>query len=214
MDPFFWVLIAGAFILGVALGAAFMWYSSTRRSRQLKSHFGPEYDRTVAMTGDRELAEAELHQREQRVRSFDITPLHESERVAFGDRWRLVQSRFVDEPEQAVAEADGLIKEVMHTRGYPVEHFEQQAADLSVDYPRVVEHYRAAHDIAMRSARGEASTEDLRQAMVHYRALFADLVGASDDDRLRTTQEIREDRHVRENAPRRSTLPRGEREQR
>lgn len=214
MDPFFWVLLAGALILGIALGAAFMWYSSTRRSRQLKTHFGPEYDRMVERTGDRQVAEAELHQREQRVRTFDITPLHEHERVAYGDRWRLVQSRFVDEPEQAVAEADGLIKEVMHTRGYPVEHFEQQAADLSVDHPKVVENYRAAHEIALLSERREASTEDLRQAMVHFRALFADLVGSSDEDRSRTTQEIREDRNVRENAPRRSPLARGEREQR
>jgi hypothetical protein len=152
--------------------------SRRRRSEHLKSHFGREYEHALETKGDRGKAEAELAEREKRVEKLDIRPLSESEQQRFFDRWTEVQARFVDDPPRAVAFADALLAEVMKTRGYPVSDFEQRAGDISVDHPKVVEHYRAGHDIAMRHERGQASTEDMRQAMIHYRALFDHLVGA------------------------------------
>lgn len=148
-----------------------------RRTEQLRSEFGPEYDRALSESGTRSRAEATLRKRKLRVERLRIRPLAPADIARFRDAWRRVQTRFVDDPKGALTEADQLLGEVMATRGYPVADFNQRAADISVDHPRVVEHYRAAHDIALRHARGEASTEDLRQAMIHYRTLFDDLVG-------------------------------------
>ena len=148
-----------------------------RRSEHLKSRFGPEYDHEVEEKGSRGKAEAELARREKRVEKLHIVPLEPAARQQFTERWTDVQAKFVDDPVRAVAYADALLAEVMSARGYPVGDFDQRAGDISVDHPKVVEHYRAGHDVAVRHERGEAGTEDLRQAMIHYRALFDELVG-------------------------------------
>jgi hypothetical protein len=147
-----------------------------RRSRRLRDKFGPEYDRTVAEAGDRREAEATLQERTERRQQLDIVPLDPAARDRYVEAWRQTQARFVDEPAEATREADRLITELMRERGYPVEDFEQRAADVSVDHPQVVDDYRAAHAIAAANERSEASTEDLRQALVHYRSLFEELL--------------------------------------
>jgi hypothetical protein len=147
-----------------------------RRSDALHSKFGPEYERLVRQHGGARQAESELATRMDRVKHLHIKPLDEEHRHRFADAWRADQARFVDDPKGAVVEADRLVADLMQFRGYPVGDFEQRAADVSVDHPHVVENYRVAHDIAVRQQRGEASTEDLRVAMVHYRALFEDLL--------------------------------------
>jgi len=171
-------LIVVAVVIVVALIAAGLMWARRRRTEHLRDRFGPEYDRAVDAKGGRSKAEAELAEREKRVEKLDIRPLGPSERRDFIRRWTEVQARFVDDPPRSVAFADALLGEVMKARGYPVSDFEQRAGDISVDHPRIVEHYRTAHHIAVRHERGEASTEDLRQAMIHYRALFDELVGA------------------------------------
>jgi hypothetical protein len=148
-----------------------------QRTEKLRSRFGPEYDRALQDTGDKGRAETELEKRRKRVEGLTIRPLTREDRTRFTEAWTKVQARFVDDPKGAVTEADQLLGEVMSRRGYPVGDFEQRADDVSVNHPNVVENYRKGHAIAVRHARGEAGTEDLRQAMIHYRALFADLVG-------------------------------------
>jgi hypothetical protein len=165
-----------AVVIVVAIVAVFA--ARRRRSAHLKEHFGPEYERAVAEAGSPSKAEAELAEREKRVDKLDIRPLDHAERDDFMRRWAEVQARFVDDPPRSVAFADALLGEVMKARGYPVSDFDQRAGDISVEHPHVVEHYRTAHEIAVRHERGQASTEDLRQAMIHYRALFDELVGA------------------------------------
>ena len=147
-----------------------------RRTSQLRGQFGPEYERALEESGGRRKAEAELADRAKRVQGFTIKPLAPGDRERYGARWTTVQGEFVDNPEVAVTQASALLTEVMAARGYPTGDFEQQSADLSVDHPVFVQNYRAAHDISLRHAQGEANTEDLRQAMIHYRALFDDLV--------------------------------------
>lgn len=171
-----WIIV-GIVVLAVLVVGAILW-SRRARSEHLKDHFGPEYDRAVEAKGDRAKAEADLAEREKRVKKLDIRPLEPAERREFAQRWDDVQARFVDDPARAVSFADALIGDVMKTRGYPVTDFEQRAGDISVDHPVVVEHYHEAHEIALRHEGGDASTEDLRQAMIHYRALFDNLVGA------------------------------------
>jgi hypothetical protein len=162
------VLIAGI--------VAFLLYRK-RRTARLRTQFGgAEYARAVQKGGDRRHAEAGLEERTQRVQGFHIQLLAAGDRARFVESWRGIQSRFVDGPAGAVTEADQLLGDVMSTRGYPVSNFEQRAADISVDHPLVLENYRTAHEIALRQTRGEANTEDLRQAMVHYRTLFEELV--------------------------------------
>jgi hypothetical protein len=150
-------------------------YARSRRSTHLRSRFGPQYDRAVEESGGRGKAEADLHKLEKRVEKFDIRPLSATERDRFVSSWRDIQANFVENPETAVSRADQLLGEVMQTRGYPVGDFDQRAADLSVDHPVVVENYRAAHEIALRHGRGQSTTEDLRQAMIHFRTLFDEL---------------------------------------
>jgi len=160
-------------VILIALGLiALLW---RRRSRRLKQQFGPEYEHATRKYGDARKAEAELAAREKRVRKLEIRPLTQGEQSRFAEGWRKIQARFVDEPSKALSEADGLIKEVMQTRGYPVGDFAQRAADGSVDHPNVVRNYRAGREIAARNKSGKATTENLRQAMMHYRSLFEEL---------------------------------------
>jgi hypothetical protein len=173
-------------VVAIAALAAVGWLVwQRRRSDELKTRYGPEYERAVHDLGDRRKAESELIKREERVKQLEIRPLGDQERSRFASDWRAVQGRFVDDPKGAVTEADRLVEDTMKVRGYPVSDFDQQAADLSVHHPRVVDNYRAARDIARRHRRGEASTEDLRQAMVYYRELFVDLL----EDREHAKQE-------------------------
>jgi hypothetical protein len=168
-------LVAAAVVLVLLVAAMVMW-TGRRRSAGLKARFGPEYARTVDAVGNERKAEALLHARERRVASYTLKMLPPELRDHFIESWKKVQAQFVDDPRYAVTRADDLLGEVMSARGYPVKDFEQQASDLSVDHAEIVQNYRAAHDIAVRHGRGEAGTEEMRMAMIHYRALFDDLV--------------------------------------
>ena len=172
------IVVVATFVVGLIIVAIAVWLSHRkRRSERLRTQFGgSEYDRAVKEDG-RRLAEAGLNERTARVESLNIRPLAQGDRSRFVELWRRVEARFVDGPGGAVTEADQLLGDVMSTRGYPVSDFEQRAADISVDHPLVLENYRTAHDIALRQRKGEANTEDLRQAMIHYRTLFEELVG-------------------------------------
>jgi hypothetical protein len=177
MDSSTAITIAVVLVAVIVVGALAIITMRRRRTHQLQSRFGPEYERAVNDVGDRRRAEMELHEREKRVHKLEIRPLSASERDRYVITWRAIQAEFVDQPKQALAKADDLLTDVMKTRGYPTEAFEQQAADLSVDHPSVVQNYRAGREIAVRHKLGEAGTEDLRQAMIHFRALFDELVG-------------------------------------
>ncbi len=168
----------------VVVAAILIWlYLSRRRSQRLRQRFGPEYERVTRRQGDTRAAEKVLEMRARRVEKLDIRPLNREEAVHFAEQWKRVQSRFVDDPAGAVSEADWLVTEVMRARGYPMADFEERAADISVDHPVLVENYRAGHEIALRHGRGEASTEDLRNAVVHYRSLFNELLQAPEPER-------------------------------
>jgi hypothetical protein len=161
----------------LALVAVGVWlYSRKRQSERLIQRFGPEYGRTVDELGSRTKAESELRERENRVKNLDIVSLAPEEAARFSQAWKTLQGRFVDNPKGVLIEADQLVRELMQLRGYPMGDFERRAADISVDHPAVVDHYRAAQAIAMRDRRGEADTEELRRAVVHYRALFDELL--------------------------------------
>jgi len=159
------ILVVAAFVLG-----------QQRRTQRLRDRFGSEYQRTVARTGDRRAGEAELAEREQRRSRFKVVELEPSARQRYAEAWRATQGKFVDDPVAATREADELVTKVMRDRGYPVDDFDQQADDVSVDHPGVAENYRAAHAVSLANARGLASTDDLRQAFVHYRSLFEELL--------------------------------------
>ena len=170
------VLIAALVVVLAAVIAAFL-LQRKRRTKRLRTQFGsPEYARAVEQGGNRRKAEARLEERAERVEAFHVRPLSSGDRERFLESWRGLQARFVDGPAGAVSEADRLLGDVMSTRGYPVADFQQRVADISVDHPLVLESYRAAHEIALRQMGGKATTEDLRQAMVHYRTLFEELV--------------------------------------
>jgi len=164
-----------ALVVIVVVGGI-VWMMMQRRSEELRKRFGPEYDRVITERGDARQAESELAARQKRVERLDLHSLDPAERERFIDAWQSTQSHFVDAPTEAIKDADRLVSEVMRARGYPVGDFEQRAADISVDHPVVVENYRAARAIALANERGEAGTEELRQAIVHYRALFEDLL--------------------------------------
>ena len=179
-------------IVGVAVVVAVaLWFAlRKRRTEQLRTRFGPEYDRTVREAHTVREGEATLIERQTRVERLHIRPLSPEDTQRFAQSWRDVQAKFVDDPRGAIVDADRLVGEVMRARGYPVGDFEQRVADISVDHPNVVMNYRAARDIVRDHASGHASTEDLRQAMVHFRALFADLLGvpvttAADEQRAK-----------------------------
>jgi hypothetical protein len=170
-----WIILVGAAVLALIAFVGWLFYQK-RQSRRLQQRFGPEYGRTVDELGTRTKAESELKAREKRVERFHIVPLVPSEAARFSEAWKVLQGRFVDNPKGVVVQADLLVRELMLKRGYPMGDFERRAADISVDHPAVVDHYRAAQAIAVRDERGEADTEELRKAVVHYRALFDELL--------------------------------------
>lgn len=179
MAGWLWAVIIVGAIVVVAL---VVWQSlKTRRTKTLQGRFGSEYDRTLESAESKRDAEADLAARAERRDSFDIKPLPAGARERYATEWERVQARFVDDPQGAVSEADGLIQSVMSDRGYPVDDFDQRAADLSVDHPDVVENYREGHRFARAAALGDGTTEELRRAMQHYRALFDELLGESAD---------------------------------
>jgi hypothetical protein len=173
LNPAIAILIA---VLALAIGIALCIYIQKQRSQKLRSKFGPEYDKAIAEHKNRGHAESELQKRTERVAGFHIQPLKADDRSRYTEDWRREQSLFVDDPRAAVNHADTLVQDVMQCRGYPVGAFDQNATDLSVDHPRVVENYRIAHEIAVREGQGLSNTEDLRKAMVSYRVLFEDLL--------------------------------------
>jgi hypothetical protein len=172
-----------AVVVVAALVAIAVWLLMRRRkTAALRARFGPEYDRLLQSTKTPSEAERELLERERRVQSFSLRPLSREEADQYTQSWRTVQARFVDEPGAAVNDADRLIEDAMRARGYPVEDTAHRLDDLSVEHAAVVNHYRSGREIIVRHGRGEASTEDLRKAMVHFRALFDELVGAHRGD--------------------------------
>ena len=177
------LLVVIVVMVFIAVAGILFFAMRKRRSQKLRERFGPEYDRVVKQEGDPRKAEGVLEFREKRREKFTIRPLSDADRSSFAVRWSEVQSRFVDDPRGAVTVAESLVSEVMQARGYPIGEFEQRVADISVDYPVVVENYRAAHAIALRHSAGQASTEDLRQAMVHYRKLFQELLDERETQR-------------------------------
>src|SRR5579864_7434049 len=180
MAAWVWIVIAvaAAIVLVLIVSAALR----GRRTRALKGQFGREYDRTVEHEGDRRAGERELVDRQKRHRALDLKPLSPQARERYVQSWQATQIRFVDDPAGAVVEADTLVQQVMKERGYPTDDFEQRAADISVEHPELVERYRTAHGIAQSHERGTASTEDLRQSVRHYRALFEELLGDGSAD--------------------------------
>ena len=170
-----WIILVGVVVLALITFAAWFFYK-TKQSHRLQQRFGPEYGRTVDELGTKTKAESELKAREKRVERLNILPLAPSDAARFSETWKVLQGRFVDDPKGVFVQADQLVRELMSKRGYPVGDFERRAADISVDHPAVVDHYRAAQAIAVRNERGEADTEELRKAVVHYRALFNELL--------------------------------------
>src|ERR1041385_2986955 len=201
MNPqWIWIAAAAAVVLLIvgliAVGAR------RNRSAALRDHFCKEYDRTVESAGSRTRAENELVARAEEANSFDIRPLTAAERDRYRDDWRRIEARLVERPTTAVIEADELVTDVMRTRGYPMADFEKHAALLSVKHPRVVEHYRAGHEIIDRQGRGAASTEELRQAVLHYRSLFEELVTDGTGDVARPIETVAESEQRRAAAER------------
>lgn len=186
-----WIAAAGAAVVIIGLIAIGL---RRKRSADLREHFGTEYDRAVRAKGSTAAAEQELASRAEEVKSYDIRPLSVHERDRYRDEWVRVEQRFVDRPSAAVVEAEELIVEVMRTRGYPMGDFEKHSDALSVHYPNVVENYRDGHAIIERHGHGQASTEDLRQAVLHFRALFDELVGTG--GRTDTESEIPTEREI------------------
>ncbi len=177
MDPKVIALAVGVLLI-IAVGIALYVRKRHHTTSKLRDRFGPEYDRAVQQHGSGRKAEAKLEARETRVELLKIRDLDPAERARYTAQWQVIQARFVDYPKGAVTEADELVCSLMQTRGYPVAEFDQRAADISVDHPRVVENYRLAHGIALRLGKGEVSTEDLRTAIIHYRSLFDEMVQA------------------------------------
>lgn len=183
MPAWEWILIVASVVIVIAVLVVAASFASRRgKTRRLKQHYGNEYERLVAETGDQRAAEDELTARERKRKELNIVPLNPSARTDFTARWQQVQTGFVDNPATAVGVADRLVTEVMRERGYPVDDFDQRAADISVDHPQIVENYRAAHRIHLLQQRGEVDTEQQREAFVHYRALFEKLLDTKTDN--------------------------------
>lgn len=200
MNESWMVAIAAVVVLLIAIALIAWVVRAKRRSDALRTQFGPEYQRAVEATGDRKKAEAELAARERHVRELEIRPLSAVERDHYRQEWRRVQSEFVDRPQAACDSADRLIGEVMKLRGYPATDFDQRTAEVSVDHPRVADTYRRAHALTMGTSHGPASTENLRQAMVHYRELFEELVndsGGAETVRPRPAARVDDERRQR-----------------
>ena len=200
MNTWVWIVI-GVIVAVVVLGVLFS-ALRTRRSRSLQDQFGREYDRTVDRTGGRRDAERELAERQRRHDELELRPLSHDARERFLQQWQVTQGRFVDDPTGAVSEADDLVQRVMRDRGYPVDDFEQRAADISVEHPELGEKYRTANGIARASERGEASTEDLRHSVRHYRALFVELLEVDDGGDASTRDRAGKEVQAHENVER------------
>jgi len=171
-----YIIIAVVLVLVVIVAILGLVFARRRRVERLQDQFGPEYDHTVQAMGDEKKAQTELNERQKHVEALDIRPLSDSERERYLADWTAIQSKFVDEPGQAIVDADLLVTEVMQIRGYPISDFEQRAADISVNYPALVSNYRAAREIAIKNKQHQADTEELRQAMIYYRSLFEELL--------------------------------------
>jgi hypothetical protein len=182
MNTMGWIILVIA--IAVVVLAAIVIYMN-KRSKRLQAKFGPEYSRAVEETGSKYRAESKLERLEKRVEKLSIQPLEPADANRFRDSWRQIQAEFVDDPKTALTNADWLLAAVMSARGYPVANFDERAAEISVNHALVVDHYRAGHQIALRHAAGEASTEDMRQAMIHYRTLFEDLLGTPEAARAK-----------------------------
>jgi hypothetical protein len=174
-------VIAAVLLIALVIGAVAWLVMQKQRTLKLKQRFGPEYDQTVSEFGNRVKAEAELTSREKRVAGLSVVPLTPADAVRFTQAWSTLQGRFIDNPKGVLLDADLLVRDLMAKRGYPMGDFEHRAADISVDHPDVVAAYRAAQEIAARNERGEADTEELRKAVVHYRTLFDELLGVAAD---------------------------------
>src|SRR5215213_5258812 len=198
MDTWVWIVIA--VVAAIVLLAVFLGATRTRRTRALQDRFGNEYDRTVQQSGGKRDAERELQERQKRHDALELRPLSAQQRDRYVQEWEMTQSRFVDDPTGAVAEADRLVQRVMKDRGYPVDDFEQRAADISVEHPDLVEEYRTAHGVAQKSEQGQASTEDLRHSVRHYRALFLELLDVGNGDDVENVDDVssRDDEAVAE----------------
>jgi hypothetical protein len=182
-----WVIMLIGILIAIAIAGYMAWQS--RRTQNMRSRFGPEYDHLLHERGSRTQAEKELEYRAKRVEQFHIRPLSPEESNRFATEWRAAQQRFVDDPRGAVAEASDLLHRVMEARGYPIQgDFYERSADLSVNHAQLVEHYRAGCEIAVRDARQPVSTEELREAMKHYRELFEDLL----DRRITEVHEVKQ----------------------
>lgn len=177
MEPWVWIAIAAAAAAVVLIAAgAIVRSRARRRTARLRARFGPEYDRALAEHGRRRRAEAELESRLERRAGLEIRPLDEARRGWYREAWEGVAARFVDAPAASLGQANGLVIDLLRERGYPTEDFEQRAADISVDHPHLVEHYRSAREIAIACERGEATTEDLRHGLVHFRSVLDELL--------------------------------------
>jgi FtsZ-interacting cell division protein ZipA len=197
MDTWVWIVIA---VVAAIVLLAVLWSAMrAKRSSALKDTFGSEYDRTVDQAGGRRAAEQELRERQKQHEELDIKPLSPESQERYIRRWQSTQTRFVDDPKGAVLEADKLVQEVMQERGYPTKDFDRRVADISVAHPELVEKYRTAHGIAEASERGEASTEDMRHSVRHYRALFAELLDVEDDSEVENVDDVasRDEEEVR-----------------
>ena len=181
-------LVIAIVVIVIALAVVGFFVVQNNRRRQLRQRFGPEYERAVTEEGDPKRAERTLGERVKRREQLEIRELAPEARTRYAQSWRAIQTQFVDDPRGAIQQAEALVVNVMRDRGYPTEGFEQQAADVSVDHAGVVENYRRAHDISVANAEGRASTDDLRQAMVHYRTLFQNLLGEPPVEASRTEE--------------------------
>ncbi|HVH65976.1 MAG TPA: hypothetical protein VM674_08060 [Candidatus Acidoferrum sp.] len=209
MDPKVWIIVAAIIIVAIILVVAWIGL----RRRRLQSQFGPEYRRVADANGSKWRADSELAARRQRRQKLGIRPLAPEQRDRYAASWQQLQARFVDQPYQAVAEADQLVGTVMRERGYPTENFEQHAADASVDYPELVGNYREGHAVATRQK--SANTEELRTAMLHYRALFQELLGERrDGQRAQQAEEVPEREPQDRQSEREAVAPSGKKEER
>jgi hypothetical protein len=188
------IVVAVVAVVAIALIAYLV--ARQQRTRSLRTRFGPEYERTVDQFGSQARAESVLAEREKRVQRLAIRPLGAEARSRYSGEWKTLQTRFVDDPAASIGAADGLVGQVMTDRGYPVGDFEQRAADISVDHPDVVEHYRVAHDIARRHRERPTTTEELRKAFLHYRALFGSLLETEPDRAERTVDRETEEQRT------------------
>ena len=192
MPVWSWFFIGAAVLIAVTLAwIAVLFVTGRKRTARLKEHFGPEYERAVGEAGDQRAGEEDLVARERKRHKLDIVALSPEAHARYAEHWRTVQTAFVDDPSGAVGTADRLVTQVMRDRGYPIDDFDQRASDISVDHPDVVEHYRAAHTLHLAQEEGNIGTEAQRQAFVHYRALFEQLLGADVENHKHTSKEAR-----------------------